>query len=246
MLPRAFEAAIPSETAADCAHCPMQRGAAEEEREGFFFTDKTRCCTHYPNIPNYLVGALLSSKGRPCAEGRRRVEEIIKAGVGVTPQGIRRPGRYELLLKNSVPDAFGRSEALVCPLLDTEAGKCTIWPYLEAACNTWFCKHAAGLDGRLFWLAVREYLEGLQTVIVQHVLLEMGWDPRAIVLKQAPRGLAAEDLDSRRPAGYERLWDNWAGCEAAFYVHAHTIASGLARADITRLGGVEMRLLLEA
>src|SRR5687767_8577752 len=54
-LSQAFKSPIPRESKAHCADCPMC-GAEAAER----FNPSTKCCTYVPDLPNFLVGAILS------------------------------------------------------------------------------------------------------------------------------------------------------------------------------------------
>src|SRR3954447_17812429 len=102
LFPDFFRKEIPAETKAtctSCAMCPSSASGAVESVDGVsrLFRPDTKCCTYYPKLPNYLVGALLSDTRDELGEGRRRVGEKLASRAGVTPQWARPTARYYLL-----------------------------------------------------------------------------------------------------------------------------------------------------
>jgi len=246
-LPRFFETEIPRETAATCADCAMLAGPDRAREAGLCFSPESKCCTYYPNLPNYSVGALLCERSRARAEGRRRLREAIRKRVGITPHGLERPRKYAAVLKNSKRQAFGRCTSLICPLYDRDRGACTIHPAGCAVCDTWFCKYVSGEDGRLFWKLVQDYIERTERVLVQYALLDMGWAPGQIMRRDAPAGLTPEDVDDAPPGpqDYARLWGAWAGREEAFYKQTYRAVAGISRRDFARIAGISLKVIEE-
>jgi hypothetical protein len=242
-----FQAVIPVEDAADCTHCPMLSSGGSGD--GLFaFDRRTKCCTHYPELPNFMVGALLSSRSPASAAGRKRMLRVIRQGVGVSPWGLKRPRKYELLLLNSQLEFFGRAPALVCPFFDQPRGHCTLRPFWGKICGTWFCKHRAGLDGRLFYLALQEYLQSAESVLSQYAMVSL--DCQEALL--APIALADDRLTVRElqdqpppPRDYRKLWGRWASREADFYRAAYRLVRELDRKAFQRLGGFPQQVLAD-
>jgi len=211
------------------------------------FSPASKCCTHHPELPNYLVGALLSDTSPASAEGKSRIREKIQSRIGITPFGILRPVRYALLISNSNTDYFGRSRALICPLYDAEKGACTVAPHWDAICSSWFCKYVSGEDGRKFWLAIRKYLEGAEQILRRYPLLEMGLDlpePENDRGKQKP--LTLEELDDLPlpQSEYAALWGDWSGREEEFYLETYRIVAPLDRHTFKNIEGTGQKYLL--
>lgn len=104
---------------------------------GAKFSKVTKCCTYYPSLPNYLVGAILLDKdGVP--EGVRRIESAISSKTTVSPVGIFPSRKYLALYFKSSSATFGRSESLMCPYFEQPTGLCTIWKHRESVCSTYF------------------------------------------------------------------------------------------------------------
>ena len=246
-LPEFFQKTIPRETAATCADCAMWKRPGEAAYPGgIFFSRNTKCCTHYPNLPNYLIGAILSSRSSALAAGRRRVRERIKAGVSVMPHGILRPEKSTLLIKSS-PNGFGKSRTLRCPFYEPRGGKCTIWPFRNAVCATWFCKYEAGQDGRGFWIALRKYLSSVEGNLIRYTLYKLGWDPAKIILPvSSQRPLTAQEIDDTGPADktYRALWNEWVGREEELYKECYRLAAALSPNGFEKIMGITQKVLL--
>src|SRR4051812_33316367 len=175
LLPVLFDREVPVEEKATCRNCAMCPGGSAQivepaDGQSHLFRPDTKCCTYEPKLPNYLIGALLSDDSPELAEGRRRMEARIDGGVGVTPQWLKPPARYALLYQNA-RNAFGRAASLRCSFY--LEGGCSIWPYREAVCSTFFCKHVAGLDGRKLWMSAKTYLSILEIQLARYTLLQL-------------------------------------------------------------------------
>ena len=131
--------AIPKEAAAACRRCVMLApGRSGEGKRRIFFDAKTLCCTYLPDLPNFLVGRILSDRSPAMAYGRRTVRDRLRRQAGVTPFGLARPALYSLLYDSGAADGFGRSRSLHCPH-HVDGGPCGIWAHRCAVCATWFC-----------------------------------------------------------------------------------------------------------
>jgi len=244
-LPRFFENESPEEHARSCSDCSMLN--SDSSMRGIInFSPETKCCTHYPNLPNYIVGALLSDMNPALNEGRIRISSLINKGVAVKPRGIMMPEKYQLLLKSS-PDSFGRASSMVCPYLNKKKGICTIWPFHSAVCNTWFCKYSAGEDGRLFWNSLRNYLLHVEKILELYTLQKTGFDASHIILeKKEVRQLSSLEIDEKKSdqKTYEGVWGKWAGKEEEFYRETYSIVKGLNRQRFKSLSGIVGEVLL--
>ena len=247
-LPTFFLNPIPVETSATCMNCVMLERSESEQNSPKFFSAELKCCTHHPQLPNYLVGALLSETDHNHDTGRRCVADKIAARTSITPLGLLRPKKYTLLIKNTAHGYFGRSKALLCPFYEKSTGTCTIAPHWDAVCSTWFCKHDAGEDGKKFWWTLRKYLENLEKILTRHALLKVGADPLATGLEMdesAPLTLQELDELPPRPQHYGQLWGEWTDREEDFYRECYTHISQLQQDDFANLEGIEQKILLQ-
>jgi hypothetical protein len=226
----------------------MLEKSKSDQNSPKFFSAGTKCCTHYPEMPNYLVGALLCDTVHDHGTGKSRVIDKIAARTSITPLGVLRPRKYSLLIKNSAHGYFGRSNELLCPFYEKNSGTCLIAPHWDAVCSTWFCKHDAGEDGKKFWRTLRKYLENLEKILTRYALLKVGADPLATGLtvdEAAP--LTLQELDGLPPLPhlYDRLWGEWVGKEEEFYRECYTHISQLQQEGFANLEGVEQKILLK-
>ncbi|MHB9029041.1 MAG: hypothetical protein ACYC9O_09745 [Candidatus Latescibacterota bacterium] len=244
-LPGFFRELIPAETAATCDNCAMWSDDCANS-ETIVFSRETKCCTHFPEIPNYLAGALLASKDPALDEGRNRMRALIASGTVARPHGIVRTAKWDALIRLS-RESFGRSSTLRCPLFDSAAGACTIRPFWEVVCSSWFCKYTAGQTGREFWQAFRNYFMHLQTELIRYVLSSLGFKTAVIfeALKKKEM-IPLGDLDDLplQPGVYYQLWGDWAGKEEEMYREAFTLVSSLSPEEFEQITGISERLLL--
>ncbi|OJH41589.1 hypothetical protein [Cystobacter ferrugineus] len=247
LLPEFFQKGVPVETKATCdtcAMCPSSASGTVESVDGVsrLFRPDTKCCTYYPRLPNYLIGALLSDGRAELAEGRRRMEEKMGSRLGVTPQWVKASARYNLLYRNS-RQFFGRAASMRCPYYEEQQGGCTIWPYREAVCSTFFCKYVAGADGRKFWMTLKTYLTLTEIQLSRYAVLQLL--PEYILAGRDKPELtdspSVEDLDERPlPAkDYAALWGKWEGREAEFYRACHDLVRALTPEQVDKLLGLD-------
>lgn len=245
-LPAFFANQIPIESAATCRNCAMLEKDDAHPHAPIHFSPITKCCTHHPEIPNYLVGALLDSADPEHEAGRRRMLDSIARKISISPLGVLRPRKLSLLIKNANGEFFGRSKALRCPFHD-DNGFCTVMPFWDAVCSTWFCKHDAGEEGRRFWRALRAYLENLEKTLSRYVLLRMEFNPAISGLTiDASVPLTLQELDDLPPLDhvYRKSWGAWAGREPEFYRQSHTIVRQLRQDEFSNIEGIEQKALL--
>ena len=153
--------------------------------------------------------------------------------------------KYQLLYE-SAKRSFGRAESAVCPYYESQIGGCSIWKHRNAVCATWFCVYENGFDGRLYWAAVRDYLEFAEMILARSVLLQLGWSADSIRAMESNEKVELDenDLDERplEESAYQSIWQRWVGDEAEFYKKTHEIVSSYTQRDLEQLGGFELEL----
>jgi Fe-S-cluster containining protein len=229
LLPEAFDTLAPAEPKATCSNCAMcpPKDAPPPTADVTYFRPDAKCCTYEPRLPSYLVGAILADERPDLAEGRRRVRAKIAARIGATPQWLAPSGKREVLMGAAWRNAFGRSQALLCPYYEREGGLCTIWRHREAVCSTFFCKYDAAADGEQFWRSVRSLVGYVERILSLHVTRALipGYEP------PVERGLTIEELEDRAPsdADYQALWGSSVGREEDLYLQAYERVRSLDR-----------------
>ncbi len=233
---------------------PVPDGA-DVHPDAVFFNPGTKCCTYLPRLPNFLVGAILADQAADMAEGRARVLERIGKKIGVTPLFVGAGGPYSVLYDNG-DGVFGHSEAMRCPyyLEDRIGGGCGIWRHRNSVCRTWFCKHERGAVAKRFWDSANELLMAVEENLAIHCLVTVGLDDAAlranVPLRVPPSrektgAVTADELDGTvSPKTYGALWGSWAGREEELYRRCSAIVRDLEWAEVERIGGAGVALLL--
>jgi hypothetical protein len=217
----------------------MREGTAAE----VVFHPATKCCTFFPELPSFAIGALFLDEHEASLRGRELVRARIELGQQVTPLGIGRPAVYYKIYGRR--DTFGVAETLRCPYyLDEGPGLCGVWRVREATCATWFCKHERGSVGMLFWRSLRTLLKRVEERLMITTALELGIDEGAVDALRAT--VATLDRD-RDPEYYAGIWGPWAGRELEYYAACARAVSSLSWDEVrTRCGGALEPLEREA
>lgn len=235
MFGDAFDKPKVNETRANCAQCSMCNWGQPSPVPMDYFNKETKCCTFFPQLPNYLVGAILADPSPEMAEGKKRIREVIANRMGTLPQALSRPRKMTFLMSN-YGEAFGRSKSLLCPYFNTESPEyaCTIWRHREAVCMTYYCKYDAGQRGFEFWAALKDYLFFIQRILSQVVMERL--DPAVKEPAFKTMYISAEDMDDKPPkdAEYAAWWGAWVGREEEWYLKCHEWVKGISRADFKK------------
>ena len=214
------------EPRASCDACPMCNTGDGEVAGTVTFSPSTRCCTYYPPLPNFLLGALLADRSPAMEEGRLRIRERIERRVAVTPHWIKAPPVEAALHAATIGQGFGRSLDLLCPYYS--AGNCTIWRYRDAVCSTYFCRHVGGARARTFWASLRDYMLRVEVRLASWAASTV--DP-SVIEPSAEQN--AEELLSDEV--HERAFGSWAGRVEAFYIACAEALGTLDREGFARV-----------
>ncbi|MDF2694295.1 MAG: hypothetical protein K0S65_2678, partial [Labilithrix sp.] len=210
------------ETRATCDRCSMCDHGDPSPVAMEFFNSSTKCCTYWPDLPNYLVGAILADTSPGTAEGQRRIQSAIAKRIGVRPRFLARPRKWTLLMLG-YSDAFGRAGSLKCPYYDDNnpAGSCSIWRHREVICMTYYCKYSGGMRGFEYWNALKNYLGHVQRSLARSAATVV--DPKVIEPSFKKNQLTLEDMEDLPPkeSDYRAWWGSWVGREEEFYRKCH-------------------------
>jgi len=223
-----------------CAGTAEGAGAAQ-----YYFDSVIKCCTYIPELPNFLVGRILSDNDPGAEAGRATVIKRIADRVGVTPMGLAQPAVFSLLYHGS-EQSFGRSRTLRCPHYIDEGGRCGIWRHRDATCATWFCKHVRGNLGYAFWReSLHRLLSAIESDLARWCFLEM--HPSNELLEQligtaawtsSTEKVTGESLNNTvNPETYARLWGEWRGRETEFFHGCANLVSRLSWTDVLAISG---------
>jgi len=241
---------LPVESEATCSKCVMcSRPGEPADTEQYFFNNASKCCTYTPTLSNFMAGAILVDPAPSLTTGKASLAARLSKGLGVGPLAILPPPAYKLLYRHS-QSAFGRNSTLQCPHLDTAQGTCSIWPYRDPTCVTWFCKHLRGKISQSFWKALRIFLDAVTKELSLWCLLQLNIGEEALALLGVRRedGITSENLQSNELDGRcdadtaRKTWGRWWQRETAFYAECARLVSDLDFNEVEKICGPEIQM----
>lgn len=253
--------ALPSENRATCDDCAMCGNAAERDgtTPDLRFNPTSKCCTFYPDLPNFLVGALLADP-TPGLTAKPIVAQFIRERVGATPFGLQQTpafvARYNENKSRGVDSSyFGHAEDMICPYFNVATGgQCGLWLHRNAVCSTWFCKHRDGALGMRFWDAAALLLKGVEYSLTSWCVVTL-IDDGVVLQELFDASGAPRDVGNRRLRGCvdeqgqlapdlsRRIWGKFYEREIEFYEQCHSMVAGLHWNDVLEKGGPRLRYL---
>jgi hypothetical protein len=228
----------------------MCRNRADVSAGADLFSPDAKCCTYWPQLPNYLVGAILTDTGASQVEGRRRLAAMLERE-WTSPLGVGPSAEYRILYAATGKKDFGRSAGLLCPFFTpADGGTCTIWQQRNGVCSTWFCKLNRGIVGQTFWEGCQALLTSVEKSISVWCALELGLSSsivRAALLKPADTALHESQEEAAtgpwwRATEVGQSWGRWVDQRSEFFMQCHRLVGDLTWSDVARIGGVEVEM----
>jgi hypothetical protein len=244
-----------SERKAKCEACIQARGPTA------IYKDTLKCCTFFPFVPNFMIGAVLASDlpGRVWLETALRDETIerhqeekeaarerrvSRDEAVVIPLGIGPSIVFQRRFKERQPDGYGNDESLLCPYYLKASGQCGIWGFRPSPCTSFYCESSYGIEGIEFWVRFEKWLSFVELSLAKEALLHLGFDAPEIALSTRflPR---YGEPDRHAPTGeklrreVERSWLEFAAERSDFYRRTHAIVTSLTATDVKALLGEE-------
>jgi Fe-S-cluster containining protein len=196
-----------TERLATCDNCAMLTPSGLTRDPGPFNAD-LKCCTYFPFIPNFALGALLSEG----AHAELRLNTAAQQGL-LLPLGLFASPEHENLAKKFGAKGFGRRQELLCPFFDSAESGCSIWMYRPGVCASYFCKSERGAEGLEFWQAIESYLNHFEWSLANETLLRLGFTNDDLELSEA--AMLAEPGEERA-AMIHVAWAEWANRKVEF------------------------------
>lgn len=238
LFPEFLEWEVPREKLANCENCQL----CSTPKRSY---SKTKCCTYYATLPNYLVGAILTEQDAQWESGKQRVLNNIVKQKGVTPYGIASPKEFVEL--NDEMRKIGKlnvlsneeRDKLTCAYLDD--GKCTVWKYRSELCITYFCHSVGAQAGKVFWNSLYQYVRYIEKQLSVYALVQLNYPLHKLsleVLEPKNLGLQKDDFSVSEKA-YENLWSGIKISEADFYIACFKIIDALSVSEFEKIVGME-------
>ncbi len=158
-----------SERKATCEDCRMARSAG-----GFAYKAELKCCTYFPFLYNFQVGAILCEE-TISIEIRNRLKNFICTNQA-QPLGVAPDFDYQKKFTKRGVEAFGRDAELLCPYFDKEHTRCGIWNWRGGVCTSFYCESSYGLKGIEFWRDLEKYFLVIENSLGFDALLNIGFN----------------------------------------------------------------------
>lgn len=200
---------LPEERQATCMSCP--KVCDDQYRPDY------RCCTYHPRVANYALGLALETK-----PGKRAFEKAAAMGM-LTPEGMNHsPSQYLDYLYDLQDEVFGKSQRVLCPMLDQKTGYCNIHAFRNGVCSTFFCIKDHGDRGEKFWSDVQSLVCQAEIALSQWCLHELGFDLAAYIKAYDRLARNIKKASDPQTGGLTRsaqqtLWGAYFGRERELY-----------------------------
>lgn len=227
---------IPPETHATCLDCPMCSGDPTRNSSGYSFNPNAKCCTYWPDLPNFLVGDILLDDSPPFANGRAAFEAQYNETLIRIPQGVSPPPSYRQAYQKDIAH-FGNNVSLLCPYYQRiDSGLCGIWLHRNSRCSTWFCRYERGSVGVIFWKYMDQLLASIERSLARWCVLQLDIGADALEQLYPPPPSEPSITD------WKAIWGHWYGKEADFYRECSRLVNPLTWVEVHSIGGAEIHL----
>ena len=146
-----------------CSNCIMACGDKPS------YSEKNKCCTYYPFIPNFMLGNILHNNKKVAPQ----ILSYIQAKQYVLPIGFCAPESYQFKSRDENNIGFGKDESLLCPFYDR--GACNIWDQRNSECISFQCYSSYGETGLKFWQVLGDLIYELELHISKAMMKEHGF-----------------------------------------------------------------------
>lgn len=233
---------IPREHVASCMDCVMCESCEPgTHRNPDFFNPDSKCCTHFPDIPNYLVGRAIHAD----TPGSEVLRNFVDAGssprVAVSLLAVQPSPAVSAHYMHNPETNFGRNADLLCPYAiqakTAEGPLCGIWQHRNAVCSTYFCKHVRGETGHRFWQSIRNLFIEMEEALSWWCIAQLIPDAGRKVLDAPARDLKHMAISLKPDA-----WQYWSGTRSDFYEACAALVEALSWEESVALAGTRARL----
>ncbi len=207
ILPEDFLALSPIEQKATCNDCYKSKSHAPKPH----YNAQLKCCTYYPFIPNYLVGAILAAEpgANQPTRAQATLRELLKDRRYVLPIGVCAPPGYQMKFTANRSVAFGKDADLLCPFFEYQTGHCGVWRHRGHECATFFCASSYGTNGESFWSEVRDFLHFTEMHLSQEAMLFKGFSSQEIDLNLKFIRFDENASETKGPAAWSMTALDW-------------------------------------
>ncbi len=225
------------ETKATCDNCLMSKSSISKAKR---YREDLKCCTFYPFLPNFAVGAVLSEPR--LKKARSAIEKIILERRYSLPIGLVPPVRYQMAFRKRKAGDFGNREEWLCPYFDKSGSQCSIWNYRGAVCTSFYCRSSYGAKGKKFWGGVSDYLTYVEMALMEESLIRLDFSPRQIgdclmYLNREKASPSEMKTWSLPESVARRHWRDYFDDQVGFFIKCYELARGFDRKAFKEMMG---------
>lgn len=203
-----------------------------------FFNPATKCCTYFPDLPNFLVGRAIANDNPGAAALRSIIDNDADERGGATLRTVQPNAKFATIYSHHRQEGFGHDPEMLCPYAIESNGPsgplCGIWKQRNSVCSTWFCKHERGLTGVRFWQALQGFLTRMEWALSWWAIAQVLDDPGAAVSAGPP------DIDIRVKISLRHdAWRLWKGSRTSFYEACSDAVETLSAEEAVVLAGMD-------
>lgn len=211
------------ETSATCQNCAMVKPTGLTRDKGPF-KNHLKCCTYFPYVPNFSLGAI----------NEKKVNQSLDRGV-LLPVGLFPTAKHQNRVDQLGKKAFGQKEELLCPFFSQQENQCSIWEERPGVCATYFCKSDHAKKGLEFWADVEKYLNHFEWELARAVIFELGMSENEIAYCQG--AVSPETEEEERDFFLQAAWGKWLNQKHHFFVETRKVALNFSSTQIENLLG---------
>lgn len=200
---------FPKEQKSSCMNCP------KSECHGY--RPDYRCCTFHPRVGNFMLGLATDTE-----KGMESFIDLKNLGM-LTPEGMNQtPVQWYDYLDDVEKELFGKSQKILCPMLDTSNGYCKIHAFRNGVCSTFFCEKDYEDLSTEFWGSLSVLVGQIEMALTQWSMRYIGFDLEAYMhrfdsLAKDFTAVSNKENKGWSEAALKHLWGEWYGKELEFY-----------------------------
>ena len=209
------------ESLATCDACVMLKPEGLTRDQGPFLPG-LKCCTYFPYLPNFSLGAISDEK----------FNSVAKLGI-LLPVGIYPSLQYQQISHKFGKEGFGKKSELLCPFFQKNTDSCGIWNHRPGVCTSYFCKSNRGREGLKYWSKIEQYLNHFEFALSQEIMRRMGFGENELIFGQS--AISPETDPEERSYFLQSAWMNWFGKEHSFYKEALKIGRSIKSEELEKI-----------
>ena len=155
-------------------------------------------------------------------KGMESFHDLKKLGM-LIPEGMNQtPTQWYDYLDDVENEQFGKSQKILCPMLDRSNGYCKIHAFRNGVCSTFFCEKDYEDLSTEFWGSLSSLVGQIEMALSQWAMTFIGFDIEAYMKRYDSLAKKFDSITNAETKGWseqalKHLWGEWYGKELEFY-----------------------------